>query len=177
MRSFRRLALGVVGLSVAVGSGAVLWISGAEAVASTKASPAAVQPKGVNFGLHSEVDTNFCLEDTPSSSEPTSEASMSQCAARDGQDWTFADAADGSLVIIGGNTGNCLDFTGKVTSYVSMNPCTFGTTERFAYTNVGQIKLVSAKECLEPAAATQDAPVAFVKCQKGVTAQIWMLSH
>jgi hypothetical protein len=174
VKSFRRLALALVGLSLPVAGAATAWLTGAEAaVGSTQLA----QPHGVNFTLHTSVDPNFCLEDIPAPADPASEASMSECAIRDGQRWTFADAADGSIVIIGGNTGNCLDFTAKVSSPVSMSPCTFSANERFLYTGKGQIKLASGTKCLEPAQATQDAIVSIVKCQKGVALQIWMLGH
>jgi hypothetical protein len=174
MKSFRRLALALVGLSLPVAGGATAWLSAADAaVPATKLS----QPHGVDFTIHTSVDPNFCLEDVPAPAVPASQASMSECAARTGQDWTFADAADGSIVIIGGNTGNCLDFSAKVGSSVSMKPCTFNANERFLYNAKGQIELASGTKCLEPAQATQDSGVSIQKCQKGVALQIWMLGH
>jgi hypothetical protein len=174
VKSFRRLVISLVSLSLPAAGGAMAWISGAhEAAASTTN----VQPHGVNFTIHSDVDPNFCLEDIPAPADPASEASMSQCIDRDGQHWTFADAADGSLVIIGGNTGNCLDFTAKVSSPVSMKPCTFNADERFHYTRKGQIELASGTKCLQASQAEQDAIVFIAPCQKGVALQIWMLGH
>ena len=58
---------------------------------------------------------------------------MSQCVQRDNQHWTFANATDGSVVVIGGN-GDCLDFgPGKLPTPVSVTPCTFKSAERFYY--------------------------------------------
>jgi hypothetical protein len=174
VKSFRRLALALVGLSLPVAGAATAWLTGAQAaVASTKLA----QPNGVDFTLHASVDPNFCLEDIPAPAVPASEASMSQCINRNGQHWTLADAADGSIVIIGGNTGNCLDFTAKVSSPVSMKPCTFSANERFLYNRKGQIELASGTKCLQPAQAEQDSVVSMEKCQKGVALQIWMLGH
>jgi hypothetical protein len=174
VKSFRRLALALIGLSLPVAGAATAWLTGADAaVPATKVN----QPHGVNFTLHASVDPNFCLEDIPAPALPASEASMSQCINRDGQHWTFADAADGSIVIIGGNTGNCLDFTAKVSSPVSMKPCTFSANERFLYNAKGQIELASGTKCLQPAQAEQDSIVSIEKCQKGVALQIWMLGH
>jgi hypothetical protein len=175
MRSFRGLAVGVVGLSFAFAGGGTAWLTtGAQAAAApTKLD----QPHGVDFTIHSSVDPNYCVEDIPAPADPASEASMSECAARDGQDWTFANAADGSVVIIGGNSGNCLDFTAKVHSPVSMNPCTFSAAERFLYNRKGQIESASAKKCLQPAQANQDATISIQTCQKGVALQIWVLGH
>jgi hypothetical protein len=85
--------------------------------------------KRSEFHYPLEVDQNFCLEDSVAPDNPASEASISQCADRDNQHWTFAHAADGSIVIIGGSAGDCLDFSGKKS--VSMNPCTFGPAEHF----------------------------------------------
>ena len=179
MTTFRRLAIGVVGLSLVVSGGVSAWLIAADpAVASVKVTTlAATEPNGVNFTIHTELDPSYCMEDTPAPAVPASEASMSQCVARDGQDWTFADAADGSVVIIGGNTGKCLDFSAKVHSDVSMTPCTFSAAERFHYARDGQIELASGKKCLEPAQAAQDAVISIAKCQKGVKAQIWPLGH
>jgi hypothetical protein len=178
MTSFRRLALGLVGLSFAFAGGATAWLSGAEpAVASIKQAATVTQPHCVNFTIHSSVDTNYCVEDIPAPAVPASEASMSQCADRDGQRWTFADPTDGSLVIIGGNTGNCLDFSAAAPALVSMTPCTFSSAEHFLYTAKGQIKSISGKKCLEAAQATQDASISIVKCKNGVPLQIWQLGH
>ena len=174
MKSFRRLAIALIGLSLPAAGGAMVWLWGLD---EAGASTTNVQPHGVNFTIHSDVDTNFCLEDIPAPADPASEASMSQCIDRDGQHWTFANAADGSLVIIGGNTGNCLDFTAKVSSPVSMKPCTFNAGERFHYTRKGQIELASGTKCLEAAQAEQDAIVSIATCQKGVALQIWVLGH
>jgi len=178
MTSIRRLSVPLAGLILALGAGSTAWLTGAGAAAPT-AKPAAPgpQPNGVNYTLHSEVDTNFCLEDTPAPQEPASEASMAECAVIDGQRWTFADAADGSVVIIGGNTGNCLDFTAKVSSFVSMRPCTFKSGEHFFYSSTGQIESTSGKKCLQPAQATQNALVSIAKCQAGVNLQIWEIGH
>jgi hypothetical protein len=91
------------------------------------------------------------------------------------QQWTFADAADGSVVIIGGTEGRCLDFSGN--KNVSMNPCTFGTTEHFFYSKTGQIESTSGTKCLQAAAAAQNAQTSVVKCKKGVALQVWIFSH
>lgn len=174
MKSFRRLALALLGLSLPVAGGATAWLTGAgAAVASTKLD----QPHGADLTIHASVDPNFCLEDAPAPAVPSSQASMSECAADTGQRWTFANAADGSVVIIGGSTGNCLDFTGKVQSSVSMKPCTFSSNERFLYNRKGQIELASGTKCLEPVQANQDSPVSIDQCQKGVALQIWTLGR
>ena len=147
--------------------------NGADAAGPQNA--ARLEPNGVNFTIHSEVDQNFCLEDSPAPDNPASEASISQCAVRDNQHWTFANAADGSVVIIGGSAGDCLDFSAKKS--VSMIPCTFGTAERFFYSKTGQIESTSKTKCLQAAAASQNASTSIVKCRKGVALQVWMLSH
>ena len=121
MRSLRSLAVGWVGVSIALaGSVVTLVTEGRAGGASAAHAQPSLQPNGVDFSIHSQVDPNFCMEDVPAPDNPASEASMSQCAVRDGRHWTFARAADGSVVVIGGNTGNCLDFSGKVGSFVSM---------------------------------------------------------
>jgi hypothetical protein len=178
MTPFRRIALPLIALTLAVAGGATTWLTEAgAAVPATKSAPPGTQPNGVNFTLHSDVDTNYCLEDTPAPQDAASEASMSQCAVRDGQRWTFADAADGSVVIIGGNTGKCLDFAGKVGSFVSVNPCTFSGAERFYFSTTGQIESTSGKKCLQAAQANQDALMFISKCQAGVKLQIWIIGH
>jgi hypothetical protein len=178
MTSIRRSVVPLVALSLALVGGATTWLTEAGAAApSAKPAPPGVQPNGVNFTLHSDGDVNFCLEDTPSTSNPASETIASQCAARDNQHWTFADATDGSVVIIGGTAGRCLDFTGAVPSPVSMKPCTFKGTEHFFYSESGQIESTSGKKCLQTAAAAQNAQVSFVKCNSTVKLQIWIIGH
>ncbi len=77
MQSIRRLALALVGMSLPVAGAATAWLTGAEAAV---ASNELMQPHGVNFTLHTSVDPNYCLEDTPAPADPASEASMSECA-------------------------------------------------------------------------------------------------
>jgi hypothetical protein len=167
----------VLAVSLGVGGTALLLGAGAAAASSTKSSPPGTQPHGVNYKIHSEVDVNFCIEDIPSSSVPASEASMSQCATRDGQDWTFADPANGSIVLIGGNFGNCLDASAIVSTAISDIPCTFKSGEQFYYSSAGQIESTSGKKCLQASQATQDAVIFIAKCDPSVRLQIWQLSH
>ena len=136
--------------------------------ASAAHAQPSLQPNGVDFSIHSQVDPNFCMEDVPAPDNPASEASMSQCAVRDGQHWTFAHAADGSVVVIGGNTGNCLDFSGKVGSFVSMAPCTFGAAEHFSYTKKGRIESTTGKKCLQAA-----RPPKMPRCSSPSAKTVW----
>jgi hypothetical protein len=179
MYSFRRLVLALLVVALAVGGGATAWLTGAGAAtaSSTNVSPPGTQPHGVNFSIHSEVDVNYCLEDIPAPAVPASQASMSQCAARNGQRWTFADPANGSIVLIGGNFGNCLDASANVSSPISDKPCSFKAGEQFYYSSIGQIESTSGKKCLQAAQSTQDATVFIAKCSPTVPLQIWQLSH
>jgi hypothetical protein len=178
MTSFRRLALLVAIVTLALGGGTTAWLigAGADTVPAVKQAPPGTQPNGVNFTIHTVIDPNFCVEDTPSVAVPASEATMSECAARDNQHWTFAHADYGSVVIIGGN-GDCLDFTGKPVSYVSVTPCDFRANERFYYSPDGLIESTSAKKCLGAAQAAQNATIAIVKCDATKSNQIWQLGH
>ena len=180
MTTFRRSALLVAVLTVALGGGATAWLTGAGAatVPAVKATPPGFQPNGVNFSIRTVLDTNFCVEDTPSAANPTTGAILSQCAARDNQHWTFANASDGSVVIISGS-GDCLDFgPGKLPVPVSVTPCTFNGSERFYYSPDGLIESTSGKKCLEPNAAAQNASLYIVKCDATTNNdQIWQLSH
>jgi Ricin-type beta-trefoil lectin domain len=178
MVSFRRLALLVATLTVALCGGVTAWFTGAGAdpIHAAGQAPPGLQPNGVNFTIHTVLDPNYCVEATPSTALPASEATISQCAARDNQHWTFANAADGSVVIVGGN-GDCLDFTGKVPTYVSVTPCNFKTNEKFYYSTVGQIESTSGKKCLEPAQAAQNATISIVKCDATNRNQVWQLGH
>jgi hypothetical protein len=179
MTSLRRLPLLLAVLTLAVGGGATAWLTGAGASpvpAAPQAAPSP-QPNGVNFTIHTSLDPSYCVEDTPSVATPASEATMSQCVVRDNQHWTFANAADGSVVIIGGN-GDCLTFgAGKLPIPVSVTPCTFKGSERFYYTAVGQIEATSGKKCLQPAQAAQNASIYIVKCDPTIRGQVWQLGH
>jgi Ricin-type beta-trefoil lectin domain len=178
MTSFRRLAVPLVGAALALGASGTAWFTeaGAAAVPAATPTPPGPQPHGVNFTIHSSIDPNFCVEDTPSIQNPTSGAIMSQCIIRDNQRWTFANGADGSVVIVGGN-GNCLDFTAKDFSPVSVTPCTFKVPQHFFYTPSGQIESTNGKKCLESAQAAQNADMFIAKCDSSVKAQIWQLGH
>ncbi len=178
MSLFRRLAVGVVGSSLVLAGGATAWLTEATAaVASTTQVQPRLQPNGVNFTMHSVVDPNFCVEDTPAPGNPASEAEMSQSAVRDNQHWTFAHAADGSVVIIGGTAGNCLSFSTTVHAPVSVTPCTFGPAEHFTYSPKGQIKSVSGTRCLQAEAASQGGEMFSAKCKKGLELQVFQLTH
>jgi hypothetical protein len=100
MRSFRRLAVGLLSLSLVTLTGICVrpWL--AEANGSVRGHAVASlqsQPYGVGISIHSKVDPNCCLQDTPALADPATEASMSQCVVRDNQRWTLADTADGSI--------------------------------------------------------------------------------
>jgi hypothetical protein len=132
------------------------------------------QPNGVNFTLHLEQDQNFCVEAPPE--ETTLDAIVSQCAARDDQDWTFPDVSDGSIILIDG-AGQCVDFGGVSGTLVDVVPCTFASSERFHYTAKGQFQDASGKYCLEATAATQDASLEFTTCSKTAQSQVFVLGH
>jgi hypothetical protein len=177
--AFRRFAVMIVGLALAVTGGATVWLTTADAASPSSAPvPPTSQPTGSNITIHSAVDHNFCVEDQPAPSVPASEASMALCAAISSQQWTFADAAPGYVVLIGGSQGECLDFGTKVATYVSVLPCTFKGAERFYYdNNSGLIESTSGKECLQTTAAAQDAELMIEKCDATVKTQIWSLGH
>jgi Ricin-type beta-trefoil lectin domain len=179
MGSYRRLVISLAALTLIAGGSATAWLTraGAAVAPSAKPAPPGVQPNGVNFAIHSHVDPNFCVEGTPAPQEPASGARMAQCAQIDTQHWTFAHAADGSVVIIGGSVANCLDFSAKAPSPVSVTPCTFKGAERFFYAPTGLIESTSGKKCLEPAAAALNATISIVKCNANVAAQIWVIGH
>jgi hypothetical protein len=123
------------------------------------------------------VETNCCVVDRPAPSQPASEASMAQCGPVDDQHWTFARSADGSVVLIGGTQGECLDFSAKAPSPVSVVPCTFKSAEHFFYTPAGLIESTSGKKCLQTAAAALNASLSIVKCNAAVSLQIWVIGH
>jgi hypothetical protein len=174
MKRTRRLAAVIIGTVLAMTAGTVWLATGGADAAQTPPGP---QPNGVNFTIHSHVDTNFCVVDRPPQSQPASEASMAQCGPVDDQHWTFARAADGSVVIIGGSEGECLDFAAKAPSAVSIVPCTFKSAEHFFYSPAGLIESTSGKKCLQTAAAALNASLSIVKCNAAVALQIWVLGH
>jgi hypothetical protein len=179
MTSFRRLASLLVGLTLALGGGSVAWFMGTDAAAVTavKTAPPGSQPNGVSFTIHSEVDPTYCVENTASVVTPASEATMSQCVARDSQFWTFANAADGSIIIVGSN-GDCVDFgPGKTPTPVSVTPCTFKSVQHFYYTPTGQIESTSGKKCLQIAQAAQNASIYVATCDATNRNQVWPLGH
>ena len=178
MNSFRRLALLLAIMTLALGGGTTAWLTGAGAtpVHSVQPPPPGFQPNGVNFTIHSHIDPSFCVEDTPSVALPAYEATMSECAARDNQHWTFANVSDGSVVIVGGR-GDCFDATGKPVAPLSVTPCTFKATERFYYSPDGLIESTSGKKCLQFAQAAQNAIISIVKCDETNQDQIWQLGH
>ena len=102
---------------------------------------------------------------------------MSQCAFDSEEEWTFAHADGGSVVLIGENTGRCLDFSAKAPAFVTMANCTFSVDEHFYFTSAGQIESTSGKKCLQAAQAAQDASLEIVKCDSSMALQFWKLGH
>jgi hypothetical protein len=177
MTLIRRPTVLLIALTFVLAGGATVWLTGAgAAVPATKIAPPGEQPNGSQLIIESQVDSNFCLANTPAPANPAYETSMSQCAAQPIQQWMFADAEDGSVVLIG-NTGQCLGLPSKVGSPVTMTPCTFKGTERLFFTPTGQIESTSGKKCLEAAQAAQDALVYADTCQPNVRTQFWKLAH
>jgi hypothetical protein len=178
MRWFHRLAVGFVGLSLALAGGATGWLTSTEgAAASAKFAPPNQQPFGSGLIFHTQLDPNFCLTDLPAPAQPASEASISQCRVEPSQQWTLAHAQGGSVVIIGGESGRCLDFSAKAPTFAAMANCTFSTAEHFYFTSKGQIESTSGTKCLEAEQAAQDAQVFVVACHKNTPLQVWELSH
>jgi Ricin-type beta-trefoil lectin domain len=175
--SVRRLAILLIALTFVLAGGATAWLTGAgAAVPATKAAPPGDQPYESDLIIKSAVDPNFCLANTPAPENPASVTSVSQCVANPDQAWMFADAEDGSVVIIG-NTGQCLGLPRVVGSPVTVTPCSFKGDEHLYFTEGGQIESASGKYCLEASAATQDGQVYADKCQSAVKTQFWKLAH
>jgi hypothetical protein len=177
MTSIRRLAVLLVALTLVFAGGATAWLTRAgAAVPAPKVTPPGQQPNESQLIIKSQVDPNFCLANTPAPENPASQTSVSQCAASPDQAWMFADADDGSVVIIG-NTGQCLGLPVKVGSEVTVTPCSFKGHERLFFSQTGQIESTSGKYCLEASQAQQDAQVYADKCQSNVKTQMWRLAH
>lgn len=177
MTSIRRLTVLLVALTFLLAGGASAWLTRAgAAVPVTKITPPGEQPNESQIIIKSQVDPNFCLANTPAPANPASETSVSQCANQPVQQWMFADASDGSVVIIG-NTGQCLGLPSKVGTPVTVTPCSFKGDERLFFTPTGQIETTSGKKCLEAAQAEQDSLVFVDTCQSNVKTQFWKLAH
>ncbi len=102
---------------------------------------------------------------------------MSQCAFDSEEEWTFAHADGGAVVLVGENTGRCLDFSAKAPAYVTMANCTFSADQNFYFTSAGQIESTSGKKCLQATQAAQDAQLQILKCDSTMPLQFWKLAH
>ena len=151
-------------------------VTEAGAQAASPAVVTTVQPLGVNFTIHTVADPNFCVESTPAIAG--SPISISQCATRDNQHWTFAGATDGSVVLVSGS-GTCLglDKSTSATQGITLGLCAFNGAEKFFYSDSGQLTNKAGTRCLQYAQAAQNAYVFNAKCQSGLSTQTFQLGH
>jgi hypothetical protein len=161
----RRIAV-MVGVVVVVasvgGGGAAVW-----AHAEKHARPA-----GVNFGIHTYADPNFCLE-----SEGDGSLIVSECAARDNQHFTFTDNSDGTNQIIDGY-GECLDRgSGTAGTPLRTKQCNFGATQHFRYRSTGRLDDPAGTVCVAATTAAQGAAVFDDGCHAKSVLEIFQLSH
>jgi hypothetical protein len=169
-------AMSIIFVALLALVGSVLWM--AESGAATRSSGIVVPPNevaGASFQVHTDGDSNYCLEDVPSDLNQ-SPFSISQCAARDSEHWMFAQLSNGARGIIDGS-GSCLQTVGKKSVAIAVAPCTLKGNQQFIYSESGQITTTNGKSCLQYAAATQNAAVTIPKCVAGLKAQIWPLTH
>jgi Ricin-type beta-trefoil lectin domain len=131
-----------------------------------------IEPHGTNFGIHTYVDPNFCME-----SEGDGRIMMSQCAVRDNQHFTFTNNGDGTSLIVDGY-GLCLDRGNGVAGTAVMSlPCNFGASQKFKYTVKGKLDDPGKTSCVATIAAALDAAVFDAKCTTKHDITIFQLSH
>jgi hypothetical protein len=176
----RRGTITGLGLAALVASGvgaSILVAGGSEAAVrqqTTTTTTYPASPQGVNFTLHTDADQNFCVSNVTNGQLGLS---IQECSAVDSFHWTFAQSADNSAVLIDGS-GQCLEAAAKPNKLALANPCTFQTPEHFLYKgNTGKIETVNGKQCLQDAAAADDAALYFTSCVKGLVTQIWVIGH
>jgi hypothetical protein len=156
-------------------------LSVAQGVGATPKASAAIpdQPRGVNFVVKSDIDSNFCIQSYAASSTQT-DLQVQPCnGAVDAQRWAFAWTASGPLVSLGSN-GQCWDANTLIGSPVAVVPCTFKSHERFVFTAAEQFQNVSGTRCLTVKKTGSflagGTAVLIDKCN-GTTGQTWLLGH
>jgi hypothetical protein len=184
MRLRRNPKLAVLAVAVLAPAGTLLGLSQAQATTSAAAAPAVAttttttelgpQPYGVNFTLHPYVDPSFCFESTASADG--SPISVSTCATRDNQHWTFAQSTDGSFVMVSGE-GQCISLDKQAQFGMDLGPCAFTASSHFQYSQSGQFENRAEKQCLQFGTAAQGASVFFAKCNANVTQQVIQIGH
>ncbi len=158
-----------IGLGLAVAGAALL----------NHQTASAVQPHGINFTIHTQVDPNFCVESASTGGPEGRTVYMSQCAVRDSQHWTFTWDTGNNSVIVGGE-GLCLDIRGRKAGDgqpVQIWKCHYGDNQRFTYTASGHIKEVKSGKCLDIAGAALNAAVSINDCNETKQTQIFVLGH
>jgi hypothetical protein len=145
------LVVGVVLIVTALGAGgAAVW-------ARAEKHPVV---HGINFGIKTGNDPNFCIQ-----SQGDGSLIISACTSgRNNQRFALTDNPDGTNTIVDGY-GECLDRgTGSVGVALVTAQCTFGATQRFKYVaSVGHIMSPGVQTCLA-ARAVQDAGVLLAHC-------------
>jgi hypothetical protein len=158
-----------IGLGLAVAGAALL----------NHAEAQAVEPHGVNFTIHSQIDPTYCVESASTGGPEGRTVYMSQCVARDSQHWTFTWDAGNNSVIVGGE-GLCLDIRGRKAGDgqpVQIWKCHYGDNQKFTYTASGHIKEIKSGNCLDIAQAAQNAAVSINPCVEAKKTQIFTLGH
>ena len=142
-------------------------------------APAALTPTtahGANFLIESQLDTAFCIEVQPGTTEGRT-LSLHQCGGADTQRWAMTDNADVTNLLVD-SQGMCVDghFRG-LDHALTVNSCQFGKVWRFAFTEAGSLVNERNGKCLSIPGAATNAIVSLATCDVSRLGQRWTLAH
>jgi len=187
-----------VATSVAIGTAAVLLVTGTAArVASAATSAAlvtdssvvtaatgpAVDPAvtpttnhGGAFLIQSQLDRNYCIQ-VDAGATPGRALSLQQCnSTLPTQRWTFTWNSDQSNLLVD-DQGMCVQGRKpQVGVPMTVDYCRFGSVYKFVYTSEGLIENVLTGQCLSIARAGSAAAVFFRPCDPTQKTDVWPIS-
>jgi hypothetical protein len=162
------LLVGALGLAASVAS------LGSAGAAGMPLPPSTAH--GANFLFESVLDTNFCIDVAPGTTEGRA-VTLSACLTADTERWALTENTDGTNAFID-SEGMCLDSTGHKLgdgNPLEVFDCGFRGHERFSYTVDG---LIQAKVgCLSVQAAATGTAVSLAPCDNTSKHEMFKLAH
>jgi Ricin-type beta-trefoil lectin domain len=131
---------------------------------------------GVNFEIHSQIDSNFCIEVQNGTIEGRT-LSLQTCGGADTQRWVLTKDADSSNLLVD-SQGMCVNGRSRGLGLpLTVGSCQFGAVWRFAVTDAGLIVNERNGKCLSVPGAASNAVISLATCDGSRMGQLWGLTH
>jgi hypothetical protein len=138
----------------------------------------AVAVAGTNLQIHSNLNQTYCFDAKQDQAKAGTQVWLYQCdAKKENQRWTFSDATNGQITILGIG-GLCLDVKGHAAgdgTPLQLMTCDNQANQKFKHEDDGRIREVATGKCLTTSNLTSGAPLVIDECNKGNGGQVWTI--